>query len=286
MFKKLLNKTTFIVGNKKNSGKTTFLNSALVALRGAGKIAYLSIGVDGETKDQIFGFSKPKVMTEKGDFVVTLESALKYTRATYKLLKIFPYKTVLGRPVLLEIKSRGSIEIIGPENNTQLKEILEHLSKKRKIKTILIDGAINRITQVSAFDNAYFVFILRVDRDRVQSSADELKKMFMLVSISKVSPKVLKSYETVRISGALTKQKGDAFSHVAKNILVEDFTKVFLTYRELVSLLRGHKLFFQTKFKLLFPVINLFGADKNTFIHAFGDKKQISKITINEIPGY
>lgn len=267
------NRTTFIVGNKKNSGKTTFLNGVLERLRSKGRLAYLSVGVDGETRDQIFGFDKPRVFARKGDHVVTLESALEYAGAEFKRLKTFPFKTVLGKPALVKITGDGFIEIIGPENNSQLAAILKHLRAGLGIKTILVDGAINRITQVASFRDASFVFILRVDRERVVQAANELKR---IVALSRIPVA-----KTLNFKGPLTRHTAGAA--VSKKVVVEDFTKVFLDYGELARFLKSHKLYFVNKFRLARVVVNLFGAAKDDFLKALCDKKLAGKLEINEI---
>ncbi len=277
MFKKLLNRTTFIVGNKKNSGKTTFLNSVLPALRKKGRVVYLSIGVDGETRDQIFGFDKPRVFAEPGDHLVTAEEALKVTKAKYKVVKTFPYKTVLGKPKLVKITNGGFIELIGPENNSQLAKILEHLHKKLKVKTILVDGAINRITQVASFKDAQFVYICRVDSHRIASAAEEIKRVYELSKVKTCSSS--ESY----VQGALTASKAHHVDPKIKKIAVEDFTKVFLSYKELVRFQRLHRLYFLNGFKLSFAVVNLFGVNKKAFLNELSNKKIETISVINEI---
>ena len=300
MIKRLLGKTTFIVGNKKNSGKTTFLNGALAGLREKGKIAYLSIGVDGETKDQIFGFNKPRVFAERGDHVVTLEETLKFTCAKFRKLKTFPYKSVLGRPVLIKIEDPANIEIIGPENNTQLSAIIKYLHGELKIRTILVDGAINRITQVASFGDAQFVYMCRVDPERVQGAADELKRVVELsrvpchceprrgvaiprVKLHKGDCFAYARNDTLLFRGALTPSKAAKIGPAAKKVVVEDFTKVFLNYKELQKFSRSHKLYFQNGFKLSFAVANLFGVERAKFLKALSDNKLAKKLVINEI---
>jgi len=281
--KKLKGQTTFIVGNKKNAGKTTFLNSALDFLRPKTQVAYLSIGVDGEASDQIFGFPKPRVMAQTGDFLVTLEEALKNTKAKFKRLKTFPYKTVLGRPVLVEIISNGLIEIIGPENNTQLAKILDHLCFELGVKTILIDGAINRITQVSAFSGAQFVFMCRVDADRVMSAAGDLERIVSLSKCKVASGKAFKEKSMLTVSGALTHTKSEKIAKQFKAVVVDDITKVFLTHKELSKFLRSRRLLVKSGFKLAFSVINLFGVEPKTFINYLSDAKLFNKCVVNQI---
>ena len=273
---RLKNKTTFIVGNKKNSGKTTYLNMALGRLRGKGRLAYLSIGVDGEMSDQIFGFAKPRVHAMPGDYVVTLDHALSYTRARFKVLKTFPFKTVLGYPKLVKITSSGDIEIIGPDNNAQLGEILNYLRRRVRIKTILIDGAINRLTQVASFCEAQFVFVCRVDPERVASAAEELKRMWMLSKMDRHSDNAL------FILGPLTTAKALKIKPTVKKVVVEDLTKVFLNYRELVKFQRRHVLCLKRGFKLAGMVVNLFGVERPAFLKCLADKKLAARIRMND----
>lgn len=273
----LSNKTTFIVGNKKNSGKTTFLNSVLPGLRKKGKVAYLSIGVDGETRDQIFGFDKPRVFAVAGDYLVTAEEALKVTKATFRILKTFPYRTVLGRPRLVQVTGDGPVELIGPENNIQLSKILAYIHKTG-IRTVLVDGAINRITQVASFKDAQFVFICRVDARTVDSAADELKR---IVELSRI--KCATGTGHYRIDGALTRSKAQNIDASVKKVVVDDFTKVFLTYTELRRFQASHKLYFRTGFKLALCVINLFGVPDRDFFRALNNKKIELTAVINRI---
>ncbi|MDT8286630.1 MAG: hypothetical protein RQ748_05930, partial [Elusimicrobiales bacterium] len=58
-------RTTFIVGSRKNAGKTTFLNYALARRRRPA--ACLSVGVESGTADRIFGTPKPRVRLRPGD---------------------------------------------------------------------------------------------------------------------------------------------------------------------------------------------------------------------------
>ena len=111
----LQNHVTYIAGNRKNAGKTTFLNCALEQLRPKGHLAYLSIGVDGEERDLVFGHAKPQILAQPGDTLVTAQAALAKTDALYEIRQVFPYKTVLGRLVVAMIGRGGFVELV-PES--------------------------------------------------------------------------------------------------------------------------------------------------------------------------
>src|SRR4030065_941498 len=123
----LINKTTFLVGNKKNAGKTTFLNYALTQLREVVQPAFFTIGIDGEANDLIFDTPKPKIYTETGDYVVTSGLMINKSDALFEIIHVFPYKTVLGRLVLAKTLRSGNIELVGSEDNKQLAEIVDYL---------------------------------------------------------------------------------------------------------------------------------------------------------------
>ena len=149
----LVNKTTFLVGNKKNAGKTTFLNYALKQVREVVSPTFFTIGIDGETSDLIFDTPKPKVYTEIGDFVVTSDAMVNKSDALFEIIHVFPYKTVLGRLVLVKTLRSGTVELVGAEDNKQLTEIVDFLRSLNTENTILIDGAASRATQVAAVKN-------------------------------------------------------------------------------------------------------------------------------------
>ena len=93
----LVNKTTFLVGNKKNAGKTTFLNYALKQVREVVSPTFFTIGIDGETSDLIFETPKPRVYTEIGDFVVTSDLMINKSDALFEIIHVFPYKNSFGK---------------------------------------------------------------------------------------------------------------------------------------------------------------------------------------------
>ncbi|MEA3306513.1 MAG: hypothetical protein U9Q34_01860, partial [Elusimicrobiota bacterium] len=121
----LRDKTTFIIGSKKNAGKTTFLNYSAARLRKTEPIAYLTIGVDGERTDQVFGTPKPKIFARKNDILLTTDLSLNHSDASFKILNTYPYATVLGKLMLLEVLREGYVELIGPQTNLQLSAILQ-----------------------------------------------------------------------------------------------------------------------------------------------------------------
>jgi len=150
-FQQFHKNTTFIVGNDKHAGKTTFLKYSLAKLRDMGyRPAYMSIGVDGEGVDLLDGGAKPMIIVQPGDLVVTSVQCLESSDAAYQILNVFPQGTVLGRMILVNITRSGFVELTGPENNQQLSAILDYVQNETESDPLLVDGSENRLSQGSS----------------------------------------------------------------------------------------------------------------------------------------
>ena len=279
--KLLLNNTTFIVGSDKNSGKTTFLNYALRQLRGITPLAFLTIGIDGEKQDLISGNPKPCIYSIIGDYLVTTELMLNKTDILFEIHEVFPIKTVLGRLVLVRTLRDGFIELVGPEDNTQLANILSFIRFEKKIKTVLVDGAINRITQVSAFKKAGFIYVLKVMRSNLGSALEKIKTLSLLKDIPQADEKNIENSGSFVFKGALTSSKLNQIPPQFNNLILEDFTRIFLKYSELKALNKKRKIFFSEAFNFHFFLINLYDVKKDDFTALLAQNNLSVKVVFN-----
>ena len=262
----LINKTTFLVGNKKNAGKTTFLNYALKKVREVVHPAFFTIGIDGEENDLIFNTPKPKIYTEIGDFVVTSDLMIHKSDAQFEIIHVFPYKTVLGRLILVKTIRSGTIELVGSEDNSQLAEIVHYLKTHEHINTIIIDGAASRTTQVASVKNSCFYYIVKLDQKTINSDINKLKTI-SLINKFKIIDRLddIENKTIFEIKGAFTETK---LSEIPKNcnvLLLQDFTKIFLDYSELVNLTKKLEIAFKISYKLVSFVIILKDVSKEDF---------------------
>jgi flagellar biosynthesis/type III secretory pathway chaperone len=244
----LIDNTTFLVGNKKNAGKTTFLNYALNNVREAVRPAFLTIGIDGETSDLIFETPKPKVCTKPGDYIITSESMISKSDALFDIIHVFPYKTVLGRLVLATTLRTGNVELVGSEDNSQLTEILTHLKEIEKINTIIVDGAASRTTQVASVKNCQFYYIMVLDQKTFNSDYNKFKTISLtnkFKAIEDIDPE-----DFFEIKGALTETKLSAIPKDCKTLKIDDFTKIFLDYNRISDLSNRLEIVYETKYKL------------------------------------
>jgi hypothetical protein len=266
MINKIINKTVFITGSGKNAGKTTFLNYLIPNLRNkVDSLAYLTIGIDGEQQDMIFGTPKPSIYTETDDYIVTCDSAIFTSDAVFEIVEVFPFSNKLGKLLLVKTLRAGSVELIGPENNTQLNYILNFLKTEKKINTILVDGAVNRITQITSAQNSEFIYVMKISSKDLMTSINRIKTLSLVKNFPIMSSEENSSEEVFECAGALTSIKVSKIPENKKYILINDFTKIFLSWNELSDLLKSKTIFYKEKFHLSCISVNLYDIDRIEF---------------------
>ena len=274
--------TTFIMGNKKNAGKTTFMNLALNHIRKRATPALCSVGLDGERNDLIDGRTKPFVLTEEGDLVVTTYPMIRKSEAQLKLLKVFPYHTVLGQLVIAQTVRKGNIELVGPDNNKQLNEVLSYIKNELGCKTIVIDGAANRITPVSSSDDSSFFYVVNADRKNLDKAIDSMKLLSFTSGCKSLDQ--LKDKETHSIfyvEGALTYNKTLTIPKESNVVVVENFSSVFLTYKQLVQLCKNKKLIVKKISKLMGFVVILKDVEEEELMELYKNNDIQTQLIIN-----
>lgn len=263
----LVNKTTFLVGNKKNAGKTTFLNYALAQLREVVRPAFFTIGIDGEPSDLIFDTPKPKIYTETGDYVVTSSLMINKSDALFEIIHVFPYKTVLGRLALAKTLRSGTIELVGSEDNKQLAEIVAYLRNEEHIKTIIIDGAASRVTQVASVKNSYFYYIVKIDQKSINSDINKLRTIAFISKFKDIDKIDDAENKTVfEIKGALTASKLSMIPENCDILLLNDFTKIFLDFSQVTELTGKLEIAYKIPYELVSFVVILKDILKEDFV--------------------
>jgi hypothetical protein len=278
----LLNKTTFLVGNKKNAGKTTFLNYALQQVRKVVNPAFFTIGIDGETSDLMFDTPKPKVYTEVGDFLVTSNLMINKSDALFEILHVFPYKTVLGRLVFARTVRSGYVELVGSEDNKQLAEIVDYLKTEEHIDTIIIDGAASRTTQVASIKDSNFYYIIKLDQKTINSDINKLRSISLLNTFKFVDDiNDIENKTVFEIKGALTESKLAQIPENCDVLLIDDFTKNFLDFSQITELTRKLEIAYKIPYKLVSFVVILKDILKEDFVSIIEDHKIKDSILFN-----
>lgn len=263
-------RTTFITGDDKNSGKTTFLKHALSSLRARGlSLAYMSAGVDGEAFDLVSGLPKPLITVEAGDHIVTTENALAESTARFEVIRSFPEKTVLGRLELLRATRRGLVELIGPETNRALGEVLDSVIELAGADAVLVDGAVDRVTQAGTLKGAGYVLALRVTPSTLGRSAGKARLVVLLDGVPVLAGEA-DAPGCFELNGALTPGKLPSLPEGGTPLLLEDFTRVFLEYAQVVRLRGEREVFFRNRCALVSIVVVLEGVEPDDFLRALG----------------
>ncbi|MDD4564061.1 MAG: hypothetical protein PHE79_01030 [Eubacteriales bacterium] len=137
-------KTLSIVGMAKNSGKTTTLNYLIRESMDDGIIlGVTSTGRDGESTDMVTGTEKPRIYLAAGTIVSVPRKLYELADAGLEIISLTNYSTALGQIMLCRVEDSGYVQIAGPVNTKDQKEICGEMFA-RGADLILIDGAAGR----------------------------------------------------------------------------------------------------------------------------------------------
>lgn len=138
-----------VVGMGKNAGKTVVLNKIIEeAYERYISLGLTSIGRDGEREDLVTKTDKPVIHVMEGTIVATAQDILLNSDARLEILEVTDYRTTMGPVVICRVKENGLVELAGPGNNEEIREV----AKKMLIygaDIVVVDGAINRKTSAS-----------------------------------------------------------------------------------------------------------------------------------------
>lgn len=139
-------KSLSIVGLEKNTGKTECLNYVLRRLKDTGRqIALTSIGIDGETVDQVKNTHKPEIELQEGTIFLTSEMHYSQKHIVSEVMDVSEQHTSLGRLITARAKGTGKVLISGPADTTWLKTIIKDMASLNVDHTI-VDGALSRLS--------------------------------------------------------------------------------------------------------------------------------------------
>ena len=138
-----------IVGLEKNTGKTECLKYVLDRLPVQSKrIAVTSIGIDGETVDQVTRTQKPEIVLREGMYFGTSEMHYRQRRLVSELIDVSDESTSLGRVVTAKALTGGKILLSGPSSASSLRRWMGEM-QRYGIDLVVIDGALSRMSSAS-----------------------------------------------------------------------------------------------------------------------------------------
>ncbi len=280
MIESLAGATTAVTGFEKGSGKTTFLGSCLPVLRRQGPVALFTIGMDGAQKHREGhrgGLAAPsEIHVEPGDIVLTTEGMARASSARFEILDALSGKSALGRLMLARAQRRGSVTLVGCEHLSQLASCIAQTRLEGWAQTVLVDGAVNRITQVGALSedpSLGFVFTLRVDPSNLSRV---IRKVQDLISLNRVPLLENPMADSIRLilDGPLTSTGLANLPDGIQDVSLEDFTKVFLEGMELRRFLSRYGCTFRQTLKLRGFVVVTRNMSFERFMEALGPEHQ------------
>ncbi len=278
----LTGRVTFITGPEKGSGKTTLLNHALGLLRASGEAAaFLGIGFDGEAG--MMDARAPRVACRPGEVFVSAERYLRSSSCLPEILEALPGQTALGRLAVARARRPGQVVLVGAERNEYSALAIDAIREAGWARTVLVDGAMNRITQIStlagsrAFPGARFLFAMRVSPGDLERNLRAMRRIFALSRLPVAGCDGAAGSATVlpepvfRMVGPLTAQTLSRVPDGAASLLVEDFTKVFLDAQALAAFARSRVLAVERGFEFGGFVVSLRDLCRERFSEALGD---------------
>ena len=266
-----------IVGLAKNAGKTECLNYIIKRLPlDYFTVAVTSIGIDGETTDQVTGTAKPEITVREGMFFATSEKHFRQKRPLSELYDVGDEDTALGRVVTARALQEGKVLLSGPSGAEALKRWMRSL-KDFGIDLVLVDGALSRLSTASPAVSEAMVLSTGATvsaniRDLVSKTAYVVELIRLplytgpdpalrVSSFSSLDAAAMKGNRAIEVEGALT----DRLLQLVKNglgegeidLVVGDFTKVFCSqelYRAFIR--RGGRISVRLKSQLLAVCVN------------------------------
>ena len=142
----LRHRSVAIVGLAKNTGKTECLNYILRHVKDAGRrVALTSIGIDGESLDQVSQTPKPEIKVYEDMVFVTSEKHYREKRLIAEVMDISTEQTSLGRLVTARAVSPGKVLLSGPAKAESVRRLIEGM-RRHSVDTTIVDGALSRLS--------------------------------------------------------------------------------------------------------------------------------------------
>lgn len=251
--RKVAGAVTAVTGFEKGSGKTTFLGLLLRHARRAGPAAVFTIGVDAA------------VRVEPGDVVLTTEPMARSSEARFEVLDTVPGRAAMGRLLLGRARRGGAVTLVGSEHFSALSDAIGRVRREGWADSVLIDGAVNRLTQVSALGDVQFTFAVRVTRSNLRRAAERVKGLADLAALPQ-------GREGHRVEGPLTPEVLEALPPATRALSVGDFTKVLLDPPTLQRTLERYRLSVRKAFGLLGFAVALRDVEPEQFLAAVGPR--------------
>lgn len=249
-------KSCSLVGLAKNTGKTVTLNYLLRHLPSDVRVGVTSIGLDGESRDQVVGTEKPEIMLRAGSVFATTEKHYRERRLVAELMDVSDIPTALGRLVTARTLIEGKVIIAGPGSTEQLKRWMRTVEKD--VDLILVDGALSRMSLASPTVSEGMILATGA---AYSANIDTLvRKTAYVVHLINLPLWDGDETDCVSVSGAVTDRVLEKMLNdkqmQGKRLLIPDFTKVFADPMVWHRFERQHPVVVRQRSRLLGVTVN------------------------------
>lgn len=255
-----------VVGLAKNVGKTVTLNWLIDNLHEERRLAVTSIGLDGEGLDQVTKTEKPEITLHGNMLFTTAEGQYRGRQLCSEIMNIGEM-TACGRLVTARVREKGKVIITGPATTAGISRLLDEY-RTRGVELALVDGALSRMSLASP---AITEGLVLATGAAVAVSMNELVQKTRYVcqlidlpvcdyedenritvqsGLGGEIPELRDDVVTIVVRGAV----GNRFVERLRmqnrpiNVVVNDFTKIFVTQDCYAQLLRS-KVKFYTRYR-------------------------------------
>ena len=235
LIKELLHTTSCsLVGMEKNTGKTVTLNYLLQHLPREHRVAVTSIGLDGETKDQVTGTKKPEILLYSGTIFATSEKHYRQRLLRSEVMDVSDESTALGRLVTARVLQEGKIMLSGLGHTAGLKRWMDWV--KDYVDLIIVDGALSRksLASPSITETAILATgaACSTNMDTLVRKTKHVVEL-MQIPLWQAPPDSTDNAdeEIIELVGSVTdhtlEQTLNNSAAKGKTVIIQDFTKVF-----------------------------------------------------------
>jgi hypothetical protein len=171
----------------------------------------------------------------------------------------------------------GNIELVGPEHNEQLRQVIDYLKHALGYKSIIIDGAASRITPVNSIADSGFYYLVNTDHRNLKKTIEQMQLLAQCAKFKTVET----GTDYYRINGALTASKLDSIPKDNHTLLINDLTSVFLNNNQLQKLIQQVDIKVKNKLNLKGFIVVLKDIEQTDFEHSISSKPIDAEIIYN-----
>jgi hypothetical protein len=237
---------SFFAGFSAASGKTLAVKAALADIRSVGtRAAILCAGYEGERPGP--GAGGTNVELWGGEIFSTAADVVDRLDCEPAILAGALGSSALGPIVLARAGRRGRGILVGPSESSALAALADEAMRAQyPYHTILVDGALDRLSPISALPNAQLFCTARIDRANLPQVAQWMADLYRRAHLPLWNEGALMHNAPIVIDGPLSRMVLEKYAvqeHAA--FMVKDFAHIFLRPEELTLLAAQNKLFVQ-----------------------------------------